>query len=169
MKKIFCLFFFFLSHILAINLNFNTYSSNFTQSVKSKDSTLSYSGHFILSQDQAYWNYDTPSKKEIYINKNQIILVEHDLEQVVFSRLDNIPNLNEIFKKAKHLNDNQLITKYENINYTITLKDNKIQSIAYKDEFENNILITLNHQIKNPTINPEVFKPKFPNYYDMVR
>ncbi|MFK0390346.1 LolA-like outer membrane lipoprotein chaperone [Campylobacter coli] len=169
MKKIFCLLFFFLSHILATDLNFNTYSSHFTQSVKSKNSALSYSGHFTLSQEQAYWSYDTPSKKEIYINKNQIVLVEHDLEQVVFSHLDNIPNLNEIFKKAKHLNDNQLIAKYENINYTITLKDNEIQSIAYKDEFENDILITLNHQIKNPTINPEVFKPKFPNYYDMVR
>lgn len=169
MKKIFCLFFFFLSHILATDLNFNTYSSYFTQSVKSKNSALSYSGHFTLNQEQAYWSYDTPSKKEIYINKNQIVLVEHDLEQVVFSHLDNIPNLNEIFKKAKHLNDNQLIAKYENINYTITLKDNEIQSIAYKDEFENDILITLNHQIKNPTINPEVFKPKFPNYYDMVR
>ncbi|EHP6761362.1 outer-membrane lipoprotein carrier protein LolA, partial [Campylobacter coli] len=115
MKKIFCLFFFFLSHILATDLNFNTYSSHFTQSVKSKNSALSYSGHFTLSQEQAYWSYDTPSKKEIYINKNQIVLVEHDLEQVVFSHLDNIPNLNEIFKKAKHLNDNQLIAKYENI------------------------------------------------------
>ncbi|MFK0449314.1 LolA-like outer membrane lipoprotein chaperone, partial [Campylobacter jejuni] len=99
MKKTFLIFFIFIGQLFALELNFNTFSSNFTQIVKSKNSTLSYSGHFILSKDQAYWSYDTPSKKEIYINKNQVTIVEHDLEQVIFSHLDNIPNLNEIFKK----------------------------------------------------------------------
>ncbi len=84
MKKTFLIFFIFIGQLFALDLNFNTFSSNFTQIVKSKNSTLSYSGHFILSKDQAYWSYDTPSKKEIYINKNQVTIVEHDLERFVF-------------------------------------------------------------------------------------
>ncbi|EOH1440993.1 LolA-like outer membrane lipoprotein chaperone, partial [Campylobacter jejuni] len=108
MKKTFLIFFIFIGQLFALDLNFNTFSSNFTQIVKSKNSTLSYSGHFILSKDQAYWSYDTPSKKEIYINKNQVTIVEHDLEQVIFSHLDNIPNLNEIFKKASLIDKDKL-------------------------------------------------------------
>ncbi len=113
MKKTFLIFFIFIGQLFALDLNFNTFSSNFTQIVKSKNSTLSYSGHFILSKDQAYWSYDTPSKKEIYINKNQVTIVEHDLEQVIFSHLDNIPNLNEIFKKASLIDKDKLVAKYD--------------------------------------------------------
>ncbi|HDZ5064806.1 TPA: outer membrane lipoprotein chaperone LolA [Campylobacter jejuni] len=169
MKKAFLIFFIFIGQLFALDLNFNTFSSDFTQTVKSKNSTLSYSGYFILSKDQAYWSYNTPSKKEIYINKNQVTIVEHDLEQVIFSHLDNIPNLNEIFKKASFMDKDTLIAKYDNINYTIKLYQDKIQSISYKDEFENNVTINLNNQIKNPKINPNVFKAQIPQNYDIVR
>ncbi len=87
-------------------------------------------------------------KKEIYINKNQVTIVEHDLEQVIFSHLDNIPNLNEIFKKASLIDKDKLVAKYDNINYTIKLNQEQIQSISYKDEFENDVIINLNNQIK---------------------
>ncbi|EAH5310824.1 LolA-like outer membrane lipoprotein chaperone [Campylobacter jejuni] len=169
MKKTFLIFFIFIGQLFALDLNFNTFSSNFTQIVKSKNSTLSYSGHFILSKDQAYWSYDTPSKKEIYINKNQVTIVEHDLEQVIFSHLDNIPNLNEIFKKVSLIDKDKLVAKYDNINYTIKLNQEQIQSISYKDEFENDVIINLNNQIKNPKINSDVFKAKIPQNYDIVR
>ncbi len=69
MKKTFLIFFIFIGQLFALNLNFNTFSSNFTQIVKSKNSTLSYSGHFILDKDQAYWSYDTPNKKRFILTK----------------------------------------------------------------------------------------------------
>ena len=139
MKKTFLIFFIFIGQLFALDLNFNTFSSNFTQIVKSKNSTLSYSGHFILSKDQAYWSYDTPSKKEIYI------------------------------KKASLIDKDKLVAKYDNINYTIKLNQEQIQSISYKDEFENDVIINLNNQIKNPKINSDVFKAKIPQNYDIVR
>ncbi|HDZ4954582.1 TPA: outer membrane lipoprotein chaperone LolA [Campylobacter jejuni] len=163
------MFFIFTGQLFALDLNFDTFSSDFKQTVKSKNSTFSYSGHFILSKDQAYWSYNTPSKKEIYINKNQVTIVEHDLEQVIFSHLDNIPNLNEIFKKASFTDKDKLIAKYDNINYIIKLYQDKIQSISYKDEFENDVTINLNNQIKNPKTNPNVFKAQIPQDYDIVR
>lgn len=169
MKKVFLIFFIFIGQVFALDFNFDTFSSDFTQIVKSKNSTLSYSGHFILGKEKAYWSYDTPSKKEIYINKNQVTLIEHDLEQVIFSHLDNIPNLNEIFKKARLIDKDKLIAKYENINYTIKLHQNQIQNISYKDEFQNDVTINLSNQVKNPKINSDIFKAKIPQNYDIVR
>lgn len=161
--------FIFIAKLLALDLDFNTFSSDFTQTIKSKNSILSYSGHFIFNKNQAYWSYDTPSKKEIYINKNQIIIIEHDLEQVIFSHLQNLPNLNEIFKKAKYLDKDKLIAKYENINYTITLYQDQIQSISYEDEFQNKVTIKLSKQIKNPPIKANIFQAKIPQNYDIIR
>ena len=169
MKKLLFIFYIFIGQLLALNLDFDTFSSDFTQKVKSKNSTLFYSGHFTLSKNQAYWIYDTPNKKEIFINKNEIIIVEHDLEQAIFSRLENIPNLNRIFEKAKYITDNKFIAKYENIDYIITLNKDEIQSIFYKDGFENDILITLSNQTKNSKIDMRIFEAKIPQNYDIIR
>ncbi|MBZ7928015.1 outer membrane lipoprotein chaperone LolA [Campylobacter sp. RM10532] len=169
MKKIFIFFLITMVKIWAIELDFNTYSSNFTQLVKSKNSTLRYSGYFIISKDKAFWEYTTPNKKEIYIDKNRVVIIEHDLEQAIFSKLENIPNLKQIFKNAKPISENKLLAKYEKVNYTIILDQDKIQSISYKDEFENDVTITLSNQIKNPKINPKIFEFKIPKNYDIVQ
>ncbi|MBZ7941451.1 LolA-like outer membrane lipoprotein chaperone [Campylobacter molothri] len=169
MKKIFIFFLITMVKIWAIELDFNTYSSNFTQLVKSKNSTLRYSGYFIISKDKAFWEYTTPNKKEIYIDKNRVVIIEHDLEQAIFSKLENIPNLKQIFKNAKPISENKLLAKYEKVNYTIILDQEKIQSISYKDEFENDVTITLSNQIKNPKINPKIFEFKIPKNYDIVQ
>ncbi|MFX3626576.1 LolA-like outer membrane lipoprotein chaperone [Campylobacter sp. LH-2024] len=169
MKKIFIFFLITVVKIWAIELDFNTYSSNFTQLVKSKNSTLRYSGYFIISKDKAFWEYTTPNKKEIYIDKNRVVIIEHDLEQAIFSKLENIPNLKQIFKNAKPISENKLLAKYEKVNYTIILDQEKIQSISYKDEFENDVTITLSNQIKNPKINPKIFEFKIPKNYDIVQ
>ncbi|MBZ7973688.1 LolA-like outer membrane lipoprotein chaperone [Campylobacter molothri] len=169
MKKIFIFFLITMVKIWAIELDFNTYSSNFTQLVKSKNSTLHYSGYFIISKDKAFWEYTTPNKKEIYIDKNRVVIIEHDLEQAILSKLENIPNLKQIFKNAKPISENKLLAKYEKVNYTIILDQDKIQSISYKDEFENDVTITLSNQIKNPKINPKIFEFKIPKNYDIVQ
>ncbi|MBZ7947435.1 outer membrane lipoprotein chaperone LolA [Campylobacter sp. RM9929] len=169
MKKIFIFFLITMVKIWAIELDFNTYSSNFTQLVKSKNSTLRYSGYFIISKDKAFWEYTTPNKKEIYIDKNRVVIIEHDLEQAILSKLENIPNLKQIFKNAKPISENKLLAKYEKVNYTIILDQDKIQSISYKDEFENDVTITLSNQIKNPKINPKIFEFKIPKNYDIVQ
>ncbi len=160
---------FFVAELLSLDLNFTNFSSEFTQSVSSKDSKIDYSGRFVLTQNKAFWSYEKPSKKEIFIQNNEIIIVEHDLEQVVFSKLDKIPNLNEIFKRAKKINDNKLEAKYEGINYQIYLEKDEVKSISYKDEFENSVLITLFNQRKNTKIDENIFTPNFPKNYDLVR
>lgn len=168
MKKIVFWFFIFCIQLFAFELDFNTFSSDFTQTIQTNNSTLSYKGSFVLSKKNAFWSYTSPLKKEIYINDNHITIVEHDLEQVTFSTIENIPNLNEIFKKATMLDKNKFIAHYENKDYTIILNDEKVQSIHYKDEFDNSISIELSNQKKNPAINENIFVPQFPQNYDKV-
>ncbi|EAL3922201.1 LolA-like outer membrane lipoprotein chaperone [Campylobacter upsaliensis] len=155
--------------VFAYDLNYENYTSKFTQSVSSKNSQFDYKGHFVLEKDRAFWSYESPSKKEIYINKNEIVIVEHDLEQVSFARLEKIPNLNAIFKQAKEITPNKLKANYENVDYFITLFNDEVKSIQYTDEFENKVLITLHKPQKNTKINSQIFKPKFPQNYDILR
>ncbi|MCX2682808.1 LolA-like outer membrane lipoprotein chaperone [Campylobacter sp. MIT 21-1685] len=165
MKKI--VFFFTLS-IQLFAFDFNTFSSDFTQTIKTKNSTLSYRGSFVLTKQKAFWSYTSPTKKEIYINQHHITIVEHDLEQVIFSTLQNIPNLNEIFKEATMIDKNKLIAHYEDKTYTIILNKEQIQSINYNDEFDNIITINLSNQKKDFPINENIFVPQFPKNYDKV-
>lgn len=167
MKIVFFLFSLTAS-LFCFNLNFKNFSSDFSQSVSSKDSKINYSGHFVLTQNKAFWSYDKPSKKEIYIDKNQITIVEHDLEQVIFSTLDKTPNLSEIFKLAKKIGPNEFEAKYEDIVYKIFLENDEVKNISYKDEFENDIFITLYKQSRNTKINEAIFTPKIPKDYDLV-
>lgn len=165
--KFFALLSLICSFIFAFD--YENYASEFTQNVSSKNSKLEYKGHFVLEKDRAFWSYESPSKKEIYINKNEIVIVEHDLEQVSFAKLEKIPNLNAIFKQAKEISPNKFKACYENVDYLITLFNDEIKSIQYTDEFENEVLITLHKPQKNSKINAQIFKPKFPQNYDILR
>ncbi len=154
--------------LFCLDLNFTNFSSDFIQTVSSKDSKINYSGHFVLTQDKAFWSYEKPTKKEIYIDKNQVIIVEHDLEQVIFTSLDKIPKLSEIFKSAKQIGAKELEARYENTVYKIFLENDEIKSIQYKDAFENEISIAFLKQSKNTRIDESIFTPKIPKNYDQV-
>ncbi|MDO4674524.1 LolA-like outer membrane lipoprotein chaperone [Campylobacter sp.] len=155
--------------IFALDLNFKNLSADFVQGVHSQQGKIEYKGHFVLQNNRALWSYEEPAKKEIYINDDEIVIVEHDLEQVLISRIDSIPNLSEIFKKAKRLGAAKFEAKYQNINYTIELENDAIKKISYKDELENFVSITLFKLQKDGPIDPKIFTPKYPQNYDIVR
>lgn len=167
--KFVILSFIFMVQVFALDLNFTSFSSDFTQEVVSKDSKLTYKGNFIITQDQAFWSYQSPTQKEIYIDKKDIVIIEHDLEQVIFSKLENIPNLNEIFKNAKQTQKGQYKARYENIDYFLKLENDEIKSVSYKDDFDNEVAIYFFKQVKNTKIDPKIFIPQIPSHYDKMR
>ncbi|KGI55116.1 membrane protein, partial [Campylobacter sp. MIT 97-5078] len=61
------------------------------------------------------------------------------------------------------------IAKYEQITYTIKLKNDEISSISYKDDLDNKVLIELSNQKRNTLINEEIFKVKIPANFDILR
>ncbi|TEY03503.1 LolA-like outer membrane lipoprotein chaperone [Campylobacter sp. US33a] len=154
--------------ILAFDPKFKTFSSDFLQRVDSKSNSIEYKGNFILTQNQAFWNYTYPSNKQIYIQNNEIIIIEHDLEQAIFAKLQTLPNLSKIFKQATKIDTNLYEAKYQNITYKITLENDEIKSISYQDELENIITIVLNNVKRDEIIDKQIFEAKIPPHYDTI-
>ncbi|MBF7067245.1 outer membrane lipoprotein chaperone LolA [Campylobacter volucris] len=168
MRYILILFFTFLQ-LLAFDVNFKNFSSDFVQKVHSSKSSLEYKGNFIITQNKAFWNYTYPISKQIYINKHEITIIEPQLEQVIFTKIQNLPNLQQIFKQAKKISQDTYEATYENIQYKIKLKNDTLTNISYKDELQNTIIIEFFNQKFNQNIKENIFIPKIPNYYDIVR
>ncbi|MBK1992239.1 outer membrane lipoprotein chaperone LolA [Campylobacter sp. 2018MI35] len=154
--------------IFALDLSFENFSSDFIQSIDNKKTKINYTGHFTITHNKALWNYQNPLHKDIFIDNNKITIIEYDLEQVIISKLENIPNLNEIFKNAKMIDQNTYEAKYENTTYVLKLKENQVENISYKDEFDNNVNIKLFNQKRNIRINENLFIPKIPKNFDIV-
>ncbi|TXE89036.1 outer membrane lipoprotein chaperone LolA [Campylobacter volucris] len=168
MKYILVLFFTFLQ-LLAFDINFENFSSDFVQKVYSNKSSLEYKGNFIITQNKAFWNYIYPISKQIYINKHEITIIEPQLEQVIFTKIQNLPNLQKIFKQAKKISQDIYEATYENTQYKIKLKNDTLMDISYKDELQNTIIIEFFNQKFNQNINENIFIPNIPNHYDIVR
>ncbi|WP_291952786.1 LolA-like outer membrane lipoprotein chaperone [Campylobacter sp.] len=167
MKYLF-IFIFTFSQLLAFDINFKNFSSDFIQKVYNNNSFIEYKGTFIITQDKAFWNYIYPNSKQIYINKHKIVIIEPQLEQVIFTKIQNLPNLQQIFKKAKKINNDLYEADYENIKYKINLKNNQISSISYVDELQNLVTTSLFNQKIDEKIDEKIFIPNFPNHYDVI-
>ncbi|TWO27865.1 LolA-like outer membrane lipoprotein chaperone [Campylobacter insulaenigrae] len=167
MKYLFVLIFIF-SQLLAFDINFKNFSSDFIQKVYNNNSSIEYKGNFIISQNKAFWNYIYPNSKQIYINQHEITIIEPQLEQVIFTKIQNLPNLQQIFKKAKKITEETYEANYENVKYKINFKNNKISNIFYTDELQNSVVIYLFNQKIDEKIDEKKFIPKIPNHYDIV-
>ncbi|AJC86034.1 LolA-like outer membrane lipoprotein chaperone [Campylobacter sp. RM16704] len=167
--KYFIFFILFSINIFAFNINFENFSSDFEQKVSNNSLSLSYKGNFIITKNKAFWNYIKPNNKQIYINNKEIVIIEHELEQAIYTQLQNLPNLQEIFKQAKKTSQENYEARYENIIYNIKIENDKLENISYKDELENSIVIYFYNQKFNQNINNEIFIPKIPSHYDIIQ
>lgn len=158
--------------LFILNITFaydiKTFSANFIQTIKSNNSTIKYKGQCFITQDNALWNYDFPSKKQIYINKKEAIIIEYDLEQATKTKLDEVPNLNDILKNTKQIDENKLQAEYKNIKYNILLENNLIKQINYKDDLDNEVCIIFSNQKKDEKINDGIFSVKIPKNFDLI-
>ena len=159
----------FAGQIFAFDVNYKSFSSDFTQRVRSLNSTITYRGNFIITQKEAFWNYATPAKKQIFINGTQVVILEPELAQATYTSLSDTPNLSQIFKTAKKISATKYEAKYQKTTYTIGITNNEVKTIAYKDELDNDVLITLNNQKRNVAVNKGLFNPKIPPNFDIVK
>lgn len=101
----------FCGQIFAFNAEYKSFSSDFTQKIRSMNSTINYTGNFVITQKEAFWNYKSPAKKQIFINNTQVVVLEPDLAQATYSKLSDTPNLTQIFKQAKKNRHRQIRSK----------------------------------------------------------
>jgi len=145
--------------------------SNFKQSiVNEQNSKITYKGKmYATKQDnQALWEYKSPIEKKIYYKSGNIVIIEPELEQVIFAKLSKIPNVLSLLNSAKQVSDNKLVTTFNKIKYIITTDGDKIKRIDYVDEIQNRVTIEFSNQKTNGKINSAVFSYTIPADYDIL-
>lgn len=149
----------------------NSFEADFTQSITDeKNKVLNYKGHVLaLKPQNAVWNYTFPVKKDVYINKYNVTIVEPEIEQVIIKRIESSFSFFNMIKNAKKIADNTYQAYYKNSKFVIVKDKGSIQSISYLDEFENSVKITFKNQIVNKKIDTKLFTPKFSLDFDIIK
>ncbi len=160
-----------ISQAIASIDNIKSFEADFTQTITDdKDKVLSYSGHVQASKPQfAKWSYKKPVDKEIYISPFIVTIVEPEIEQVIQRKVESNFNFFQMVRNAKKIEENTYEARYKNSIFTIIKDKDLIKSISYIDEFENDVIMTFENQKQNHKIPLEVFTPKYPLYFDIVR
>ncbi len=170
MRLILGVFILFL-HVNAKNLDFSSLSSNFVQTIVSPEgSSFKYEGKFYAKKPHyVLWSYKTPTNKSMYITNDNVMIVEPELEQVIISKMKNIPNISILLENAREVSKNLFKTTFEDVEYNIFVENNKPKSIKYVDKLENQITIDFLHVRTNINLDTRLFKYKIPNGFDIIK
>ncbi len=159
------------STISANNLNIRSLESNFRQSITNdQNAKVVYTGKMYATQakNQALWEYNTPVVKRIYYKGGKLVIIEPELEQVIYAKLDKVPNVLKLIKSAKKVADDTLQTHFNGITYNIMIEGNKIINITYIDEMQNAVVIEFNQERVNFPISDSTFAYTIPADYDIL-
>jgi len=111
--------------------------------VNQKDTLANAEGNPVTySRSLFKWSYTSPTQKEVCTDGIQLIVVDHDLEQVSTYLIDDGINLEEILKVAKKLSTTSYQATYKDVEYLITLDEKEqLKQIVYVDNLDNNVKI----------------------------
>ncbi len=162
---------FFLTFITLFAQEYNTIKSKFDQTITSPEgSVLSYKGElFAKKTNLALWVYESPIKKSIYFLNDTILVIEPELEQVIISKIPQIPNIQSILQKAKKQKDGTFHSNYQDIKFSITFEKDLPRLISYKDKLDNQVSIKLINPHINIKLDDKIFSYKIPEDYDILR
>ena len=148
-----------------------SFQAKFEQSIVSdKNKKISYAGDIKYSAQRFKWSYRLPTKRDVCSDGKELLVVEHNLEQASQYRVDGGLDLQAILKQAKLHRKSVYIASYKGKNYTIQIdKQKRLSRIAYKDEFDTNVLIIFKKmRYSNKEIPRKKLVCKIPKSYDRI-
>ena len=149
------------------------FQAKFTQKITNpKNKVINYSGKVLFSHKTLLkWEYLKPTKKEVCTNGRELLVVDHDLEQVSNYYINKGFNFTKILQNAKLHSPNIYVALYEGKQYTIqTDKRNRLRSVAYFDDLDNKVQIVFkNVRYGNKKISSNKMKCNYPKDYDIIR
>jgi outer membrane lipoprotein carrier protein len=151
------------------------FQADFIQKItNAKKKSITYSGKVRFSdRNLLKWEYLKPTKKEVCTDGFELLVVDHDLEQVSFYLINKAFNLPAILKKAKPFKDKKtvFIAKYEGREYTLQIdRKGRLSRVAYYDDLENTVLIIFDKmKYGKGKLKPESMKCNYPENYDVIR
>ncbi len=151
----------------------STFSADFKQTITNEQNrTITYEGKVYAAKEEnsALWEYRKPVVKKIYYRNGEIIIVEPELEQAIYAKLNKIPNLLKLLKEAREISPGLFETEFNHIRYRIRLNnEGKVEKISYIDELSNRVVITFSNQKQNRYIDRKRFICQIPSGYDILQ
>jgi len=149
------------------------FTADFTQKITNTNKkTINYSGKVRFSNALLLkWDYKKPTKKEVCTNRQELTVVDHDLEQVSRYVINKGFNFSKILKKAKLHRKNIYVAKYENKSYTIQVDSKqRLHSIAYYDDLDNKVQIVFrNVKYSKKNLSHKSMTCTVPHDYDVIK
>jgi len=149
------------------------FEADFKQRVTNpKKQVIKYEGHVLFSQkNRLKWLYTAPSRKEVCTDGKEILVVDHDLEQVSAYRIGKGFDMANILAHAKPYRDDIYLTTYEGKQYTIKLdQKGRLESIAYYDDLDNKVQIVFEKMhYGTKRLSAKRMQCDYPADYDMIR
>ncbi len=116
------------------------------------------------------WSYTSPTQKEVCTDGTQLIVVDHDLEQVSTYLINDGINLEEILKIANMISAKEYQATYKEIEYLISLDEKEqLKQIVYVDNLDNNVKIIFNNMNYNTTVSENALECNAPQEYDVIK
>lgn len=167
------IFLFILNTTLIANdfKNLKTFEASFTQTItNSSGNEVKYEGLlYIQEPDKIKWIYQNPIEKFVYIKKNRVTIIEPELEQAIVTQLDKEINILNLLKNSQKISGNLFLSHFNNIDYSLTLENKKLKQISYKDELENDVLISFEKIQQNHKIDQKIFNFLIPLEFDIIK
>ncbi len=149
------------------------FKAKFSQSITStKNKVIHYSGSVRFSnKTQFKWSYVKPTKKEVCTDGSEIMVVDHDLEQVSAYYVSEDLDISKVLSKAKLHSKNIYVAKHKGVSYTIQLDAKKrLHSLAYFDTLDNKVQIAFKSmRYGKGKLSKKSMLCNYPASYDMIR
>ena len=120
------------------------FQADFEQKItNSKGKVIKYAGKVRFCDKTLFkWSYLSPTKKEVCTDGVELLVVDHDLEQVSAYFITKGLDISKVLQKAKQHSKNIYVAEYDGKHYSIQLdQSTKLHSIAYYDELDNKVQI----------------------------
>jgi outer membrane lipoprotein carrier protein len=153
-------------------LNISSIESNFMQVItNSQNAKVTYRGRLYATQksNKALWEYTKPVSKKIYYEGGgKLVIIEPELEQAVYAKLNKVPNILKLLEDARKTPSGLLVTNFNGIKYFIKTEGNKIKKVSYTDEMQNRVNIIFSNEKINGYIDNRKFVYQIPANYDIL-
>ena len=149
------------------------FKSNFKQTITNeKGNVIEYNGS-VLFQNQNRslfkWSYTYPTKKEVCTDGIQLIVVDHDLEQVSNYLVDEGINLEAVLNVAEKITTKDYKATYKEVEYLISVDaKNQLSKIVYVDNLDNGVKILFNNIKYNSSLDMKLLECNAPQEYDII-
>ncbi|HIQ47166.1 MAG TPA: hypothetical protein EYH57_06040 [Sulfurovum sp.] len=162
-----------LSVLVCANIELpDNFQADFIQKItNTKAKVIEYKGKVLFSNGKLFkWRYIEPTKKEVCTDGSELLVVDHDLEQVSTYRIAKGMDIAKILSKAELYSNNVYVAEYEHKKYTIQLHHEKLHSIAYFDDLDNKVQIVFTHmKYGRGDLAKKEMRCDYPKAYDMIR